>query len=120
MYTRRKLTVYVANENPFPEGVQFVAYYHADNPQNSLTDPFFCEHLDRGDSEVRIWFARLSSAYTWDFERPDQVESRTKSFMMELDEAHWTDLQAFFENCMAAIEERPSEAFQAAFRSLVV
>jgi hypothetical protein len=67
VYTRRKLTLYVANDTPFSSGVLFVAYWHTDNPTKALIDPDFYEHVARGDLEFRIWIAELSALYTWDF-----------------------------------------------------
>jgi hypothetical protein len=41
MSLRRKFEIYVAQEKQFPDGFLFVAYWHTENPRNSLIGPFF-------------------------------------------------------------------------------
>jgi len=116
MYNRRKLTVYIANDKPFPNRELFVAYWHTDNPKKALIDPFFYEHVARGDLECKIWVAELSAFYTWDFICGIEVNDRLREFMLEISDTRNVDLQRFFEKLMSAIEERPKEAFRMAFQ----
>lgn len=116
MYAQRKLTIYVADKKPFPDGILFVAYYRAVPLKNARMDLSFFEHAARGDIEGLIWFARLTGLYTWDFLKRNQLDSRMRDFMLYVDETRWADLEAFFGKCTAAIEDKPHESFRIAFR----
>ena len=115
-YERIRLTIYVAGKKPFPDEILFVAYWHTDDPKRALIDPFLYEHAARGDLECRLWFAKMSTFYTWDFVSRDEVGGKLRAFMLELSELRQSDFQRFFGVCMAAIAKRPKRAFQIAFR----
>ena len=117
MYTRRRLTVYIPNNTPPPpNGELFVAYFHTDDPQKALIDPFFYEHAARGDLECKVWIAELATGFVWDFIHGVAVDARVRDYLLDLSDTRNADLQRFLEKCMARIEKNPNQAFRMAFK----
>lgn len=113
---RRNLTIYIAQDEPFPHGVQFIVYWHTDDPENALIDPFFYEHAARNDLERKVWIAPHSGQYDWSFLDSSRADGRFKAFLQEIETLRWRDLQAFFGQCWTNIEKNPNRPFQMTFR----